>query len=174
MTLMSSSKIKVNYKPWYYQTQNYQSVIRSFPFSDDFSLQRFLEWETFLFLDSGDRWSVEDWRRIQGWFTIRAFTLIYLTIATQTLESTTKTLHQYERMTWQDIMMGWKYFNIQSTSLLIIIAILISIFSKVSSWRYSLIDLNSDPLSFLSVIFFCFRDRACSPRDHAPLVLQGS
>ena len=158
---MSSSKIKINYKPWYYQTQNYQSVIRSFPFSDDFSLQRFLEWETFLFLDSGDRWSVEDWRRIQGWFTIRASSLIYLTKATQTLESTTKTLHQYERMTWQDIMMEWKYFNIRSTSLLTIIAILISIFSKVSTWRYSFIDLNYDPLWFLrSVIIFLFSWRS--------------
>ena len=36
MTLMSPSKIKINYKPWYYQTQNYQSVFRSFPFADDF------------------------------------------------------------------------------------------------------------------------------------------
>ena len=36
MTLMSSSKIKTNDKPWYYETQNYQSVFRSFPFSEDF------------------------------------------------------------------------------------------------------------------------------------------
>ena len=140
-----------------------------FPSQTIFSLQRFLEWERFLFLDSGDRWSAEDWRRIQCWFTIRAFTLIYLTVATQTLESTTKTLHHYERMTWQDIMMGWKYFNIQSTSLLTITAILISIFSKVSTWPYSLIDFNCDPLWFLwSVIIFLFPWRSRAPCCRGP------
>ena len=37
------------------------------------------------------------------------------------------------KMIWRDILMTWKYFNIQLTSLLTIIVILMSTFSKVSN-----------------------------------------